>query len=139
MAYDNQNADRTIFLDRQVGAHCLFDSWTTELQTKGVIETISGDYPRYVKMFSQANFGIHDYCQADKVCELRACTNNGANLYTLAITDVNGRHDNGNGIDFSILPMIAVNKIQGGNVSYNQTGYIKMTCVHIGMKNILES
>lgn len=116
-------------LDRQAGAHSLFDSWTTEIQTKGVIETISGDYPRCVKMFSQANLGIHDYCQADKICELRSPTDLGASLYCKQIKDENGAIDNVNGIDFSIQPMIAVNKIQGGNVSYDQTGHIKITTV----------
>ena len=116
-------------LDRQVGAHSLFDSWSTELQTKGIIESISGDYPRYVKMFSQANKGVDDYCAADMVCELRSPNDYGAMLYCKKGKKDNTNTDNENGIDFSIKPMIAVNKIQGGNISFTKTGYIKMTTV----------
>lgn len=125
----NQNDSEYVGLDHQVGAHSLFDSWTTEIQTKGVIETLSGDYPRYVKMFSQANYGVHDYCEASKICELRSPTVFGGNLNYLVNQDQQNATGNPDGIDFSIQPMMAVNKIQGGNISFNQTGYIKVTTV----------
>lgn len=135
MIVPDKNAPTTINngdfyqLDRQAGAHSLFDSWSTELQTKGIIESIRGDYPRYVKMFSQANRGVDDYCVADMVCELRSPNDYGASLYTKISKKDDTNTDNTNGIDFSIKPMIAVNKIQGGNISFNKTGYIKLTTV----------
>lgn len=138
-------AEERIHLDQHAGAHSFIESLTVETERQGVIETIGNDYPRLVKMQTMATKGTQDLNQADMICELRGSTAkesseylkgvaagcadalppHGANRPSESVTRASA--DGLTDVDFSIKPYCAVNRMTGGNLSYEKTGYVRVS------------
>ena len=123
----NQNDLSGLCLDPQAGAHCFIESITVETAQQGVIEVITSDYARYVKMKNQATKDSLGMYSANSNCEIISTDSRIANLKTQLKHNINDTNALDLSNDFSIKPLICVNNIQGGNLSYLKSGYVKLT------------
>ena len=111
-----------IFIDPKIGAHCFVSSITTELQSKGVLENLQ-EYPRYVRMVSEATMAEGDVLNSENVCELRSPDVKVTNAILQGPTDgkiVNLKND------FSLKPKFCLNAMSGP-LSYSRSGTIRVT------------
>lgn len=105
-----------IQLDRNVGSHSLFDTVTTEFQNMGIVENAT-EYPRFVRQFTDCNYTPDDMFNANQLVELKAPSD--------AVAQ-NMLNSTNNVVDFSVKPLIALNRVSAGNrfLSYDKTGAI---------------
>ena len=130
---DSNEAISTVFVDPKVGAHALFDQFSTTLDRVGQIENIL-EYNKYVKAVSQATSSHADFMKGSKVCELQAPNENwskivfkgvdsartyAATTFLPTVSDL---------ANFSIKPMIALNSAVGGDgsISFRKSGAIRL-------------
>tara|TARA_R110000822_G_scaffold53029_1_gene136872 strand:+ start:183 stop:1286 length:1104 start_codon:yes stop_codon:yes gene_type:complete len=122
----SRNTTQSVAFDGQVGIHNIVDSVNVEIQNVGVIENISSDYGRYVKVLSVSSLDDNDYFQAQKAVELRSPSQR-------SIREITRGHNIGGGevkdISFSFKPHICLNNNAGGDgvLSYRKTGYVKIS------------
>ena len=127
--------DQEVRIDQFAGAHSLFESLTTEVQTMGVLENFQ-EYPRYVRMAAEATMDKADLLNSENVCELRTASQDWNKSLLRGAALMNG-DDNVAGadrfdLDFSLKPMIALNRVSsqaGGqpSISYTKTGAIRVS------------
>lgn len=127
------------YIDHQTGIHSVIDSMTVELvQGGGMIENISADYGRYVKMISQATKTSTDMLNADDIASLKAYSSQSAREVACGELhiDSNGGVNGGatttvNDNSFSFKPMFCLNNantVVGGNtLSYRKSGTVKVS------------
>jgi hypothetical protein len=116
-----------IYIDSQVGSHTFFSGITTELQSKSVIENIM-EYPRYVRMQSEAANSPEDVFNSEKTCELRTPARKITNSLLMGIVDDVGRIVAGNSrsVDFSIKPLFCLNKMSS-DMPYSKSGAVRIS------------
>jgi len=117
-------ANETGFHNR-VGAHGLFDSFTTEAGNIGILENISSDAGRYVNLVSSATKTEDMLNNASEICELKSTSQRISKMLACGSTiDDNTVQD----IDFSIKPMICLNRnVVGGTLSFRKAGFMKLS------------
>lgn len=118
-----RNTNEAVQFDGRVGVHNLIDSISVEIQNQGIIETISTDYGKMVRMLRDTSLEENEYFQASKVCEL--CIP--SDRITRELT--RGTEGGTQSQSFSFKPMISLNSNAGGDgtVSYRKTGYVKIS------------
>lgn len=118
-----------IYFDPITGAHAFIDSCQvtfTEGPNAGLKENIQ-NYSRYVAMSEMATKAPEDALNASSVCELKGFDNKSSKLFANQITTRNSGAKIVNNIDFSLKPVCALNKMSGGNLSYDKSGQIRLT------------
>jgi hypothetical protein len=116
-----------IYIDNQIGGHGFFSGITTELQSSSVIENIT-EYPRYVKMQSEASNSPEDVFNSDKTCELRTPGRKITNSMLMGIVDDAGKITPANSrtIDFSIKPLFCLNQMSS-DLPYSKSGAVNIS------------
>ena len=127
---DNGGANAAeIYFDNIVGVHAFIDSCQVnfvEGKNGGLKENIQ-NYARYVEMVELATKCPEDAFNAKSVCELKGFDERTSKLFA------NGRVTRNTGAkitknqDFSMKPVCCLNKMSGGNLSYEKTGQIRLS------------
>ena len=119
-------------LDNMVGAHSFFDQMSTEVESKGMLETLQ-NYPRYISMQSKASMSQDDMCVLSMGAELRGPKNDNGKYALQAVVE---RSDDGVGTgtetspsSFSFKPMVCFNRSQGNMYSFDKMGFIRVSCI----------
>ena len=130
---DNAAGISNIFIDPKVGAHALFDQFSTTLDRVGQIENIL-EYNKYAKAVSQATSSHADYMKGSKVCELQApneswskCVFKGVDsTRTFAVTTFLPTATDL--ASFSLKPLVCLNSAVGGDgtISFRKSGAVRM-------------
>lgn len=135
-------------LDPQCGAHSFIESVTTEMANKGVVEVINSDYARMVKSKVQATKGQMDLLSSKHISQWQSADERTSSSKLQVKHNINTTTDIEFNNDFSISLENCLNNIEGGNLSYNQSGYCKVSvtlarvsnalygCGHVGASNI---
>jgi len=143
--YSTGNTDITatqqVGFDCKVGAHSLVSQLTVTTRNQGVIENLI-EYPRLVKMKTDATLSENDLLQSNYVCELRAPVHDIAELMVQRKTPkaYNGlslaagvgniaQIDSAAVVypDFSIVPHMCLNQAPSGSrLSYQKTGTVRL-------------
>lgn len=135
-------------LDPQCGAHSFIESVTTEMANKGVVEVINSDYARMVKSKVQATKGQMDLLSSKHISQWQSADERTSSSKLQVKHNINPTTDIEFNNDFSISLENCLNNIEGGNLSYNQSGYCKVSvtlarvsnalygCGHVGASNI---
>ena len=117
-------------LNNNIGVHACIDSCQTSFSagnSAGIVENIQ-NYGRYVRMVETGTEDINDLMNASNLMELKAPSANLGEALQLAKTTVNATGDNiTTDQDFAVKPVIALNKADGGNISFTKTGAIRVT------------
>ena len=121
-------------IDNAVGFHSVFDSFTCETQSKGVLESLQ-NYPRFISQHARSTLGADDMLTSKYVSEGRGgCEVNG-NLVLQPIVDqawVTGEDEQvaqRTKPSFSIKPMVCFNRTAGGDYSFSRGGFIRVSCI----------
>ena len=128
------NYDSNVKLDNAVGAHAFFDSFTTETQSKGVVETLA-NYPRYISAHARATLAEDDLLSSKYVAEARGPTEANGNFVLQPVADqafVLGQTEQTaqrTVPSFSCKPMVAFNRQAGGDYSFDKQGFIRVSCI----------
>jgi hypothetical protein len=123
-----------IKLDNVVGAHAFFDSWTSETQSKGILENLQ-NYPRYVAQHGRATLGTDDMLSSKLVSECRGPYEINGNYVLQPVANqafVAGAVEQPaqrTKPSFSIKPMLCFNRQAGGDYSFDRNGYIRISCI----------
>lgn len=135
-------------LDPQCGAHSFIESITTEMATKGVVEVINSDYARMVKSKVQATKGRVDLLSSKHISQWQSADERSSSSKLQPKVNINADNAIPFINDFSISLEHCLNNIEGGNLSYNQSGYCKVSvtlarvanalygCGHVGATSI---
>lgn len=115
--------DGSIYIDPKIGAHSFVSSFTTELQQAGVIENFQ-EYPRYVRMMTEATMAESDVFNSENVCELRSPSLKVSNAIIAGQTD--GQATRQQSADFSIKPKFCLNTLSGP-LSFTKSGAVRIT------------
>lgn len=121
-------------IDNAVGAHAFFDSFSTETQSKGVLETLQ-NYPRFISAHARATLAEDDLLSSKYVAEARGPTEANGNFVLQPIVDqafVTGATevvDERTVPAFSIKPMVAFNRMAGGDYSFDKNGFVRVSCI----------
>ena len=115
--------------ENKIGANAFCESWTTEIQSQGVIEHIN-DAPRWANMVASASRDENDCMSCISQAEGRQLTQAGGRYVLQEV-----RSNNLNGTDanqltdpnFSIRPNICLNQQSGGEISFSKLGYVKIS------------
>ena len=121
-------------LDCMVGAHSFFDQFSTEVESKGMLETLQ-NYPRYISMQTKAGMSQDDTCSMAMGAEMRSGGKSDNGKY--ALQPVVERSNDGAGAtdeetspaSFSIKPMVCFNRSQGGMYSFDRSGFVRISCI----------
>lgn len=140
--YDDNNlitGAEDCMIDPKIGGHSVISSVVSTFQNIGVVENLT-EYPRYVKMITDATKTDDDMLNSNSVCELRSPHK--VISQKAIVPKCPAEYGGGGGgamasipagvltpPDFSIVPHISINKvISGGNrMSYEQSGAIKIS------------
>lgn len=134
--------DSNVKIDNMVGAHAFFDSFTTETQSSGVLETLA-NYPRFISTHARATMADDDLLSSKMVAEARGPVEANGNLALQPVVDsafVTGQSeqaDQRSKPSFSIKPMVAFNRSAGGQFSFDRSGYIRVSCILAANNNAL--
>jgi hypothetical protein len=126
--------DSNVKIDNAVGAHAFFDSFTTETQSKGVLETLA-NYPRYISAHARATLAEDDLLSSKYVSEARGPTEANGNFVLQPVADqafVTGQTEQADQRtvpSFSCKPMVAFNRQAGGDYSFDSNGFIRVSCI----------
>jgi len=131
----------------RIGAHAFFSNWRTSLpQSSGLVETIT-EYGRWVNMITSASMSEESFFSSHYVAEGRALLVDGGRAGTQAVNprvqaraganpagsaqDLDGKATDAN---YSIKPLICVNRSMGGLYSFSKNGQIRISvdCARIG-------
>ena len=129
--------DSNIKIDNCIGAHAFFDSFTTETQSKGVLENLQ-NYGRFVSQVARSTLAEDDLISAKLIAECRGPTEMNGNYVLQPVADQAFMSPDGVGIEqpkershpaFSIKPMTAFNRSAGGEYSFDKNGFIRVSCI----------
>ena len=115
-------------VNSKVGHHSYFDSWSCESMA-GVLETLNS-YPRYVNMSTSSSHGANDFFNAVSNAEGKSfCNRVGKTVLqpTMSANAIN-KAQFLTPVNFSIRPQICFNSMRGGDWSFDQRGYIRISC-----------
>jgi len=136
------DSDSNVKVDNFVGAHAFFDSFTTETQSGGVIETLA-NYPRFISSHARATLAEDDLLSSKMVAEARGPVEKNGNIALQPIVDqafVTGQTEQAaerSVPSFSCKPMVAFNRSAGGLYSFDKSGFIRVSCILAANNNAL--
>tara|TARA_R110001592_G_scaffold116952_1_gene318614 strand:+ start:292 stop:1455 length:1164 start_codon:yes stop_codon:yes gene_type:complete len=134
--------DSNVKLDNAIGAHCFFDSFSTETQSAGVIENLQ-NYPRFVSQHARATLAMDDMLSSKLVAEQRGPYEINGNYSLQPVVDqafVTGSTEQTlqrSKPSFSIKPMTAFNRQAGGDYSFDRKGFIRLSMILANNNNAL--
>lgn len=116
-----------LFIDKNSGAHSLFESISVSTLNQGSIENIGFSYPRMVSMLSVLQNENQDLNDMENVMEWRLPDADLTGNY-LRQQDVNGGAGANKQVDqdFSIKPRILINRCDN-NISFSKTGKMRVS------------
>ena len=123
-----------IKIDNVVGAHTWFDSFTTETESKGILENLQA-YPRFVAQHGRATLAPDDMLTAKMIAEQRGPTELNGNIVLQPVVDqafVSGAAEQPaqrSVPSFSIAPMLCFNRSSGGDYSFDRNGHIRISTI----------
>tara|TARA_R110002020_G_scaffold431901_1_gene641953 strand:- start:5235 stop:6260 length:1026 start_codon:yes stop_codon:yes gene_type:complete len=109
-----------------VGIHGICEAVSVEFENVGVVQRLN-EYARLVHMGQMATKDRNDLLNTLDQVELKSPDVRYSQQYCYGITDPNDTNTIVRDVDFSFMPEICVNKMAGGNLSMDKTGYIKVT------------
>ena len=118
-----------IYFDNVCGAHSFIDSCQTVFVSgpnTGLKENIQ-NYGRYVAMSEMVTKAPEDALNASAVVELKGYDNKTSKLFANQLATRNSGAKLNDLIDFSLKPVCVLNKMSGGNLSYEKSGQIRLT------------
>jgi len=123
-------ATNDVYLNHKIGIHAVCDSWTTSFSEGpkvGVVENLQ-NYGRLVSAISSATDDIMDLNKASRNSELRAPSSKMAEVVQLQreTTFTTGTQVQ-ESADFSMKPHIALNRVEGANISFSKTGVVRVS------------
>ncbi len=127
----NKTLENDFRLDNMIGFHGMIESVSTEVQSMSQIENLN-QYPVYAKMQTASSMDGQDLCRADYVAEGRGPLDaNGRYV----LEEVAASNKQGTGAvavqksesPFCIKPNMCLNRMTGGDYSFDKYGYIKMS------------
>lgn len=138
--------DSNVKLDNAIGAHCFFDSFSTETQSAGVIENLQ-NYPRFVSQHARATLAMDDMLSSKLVAEQRGPYEINGNYSLQPVADqawvqvsgtvANEQTTQRSKPSFSIKPMTAFNRMAGGDYSFDRKGFIRLSMILANNNNAL--
>ncbi len=118
-------------LDNQIGFHGMIESVSTDVQSMSQIENLN-QYPVYAKMLASSSMMAEDFCRADMVAEGRGAVDaNG--VYVLEAVAASNKQATGaaavltSEAPFCLKPNMCLNRMTGGDYSFNKYGYIRVS------------
>lgn len=118
--------DQEVYFNPNVGIHGVCEAISVELEKVGVVQRLN-EYARLVHMGQMATKDRNDLLNTNDQIELKSPDIRYSQQYCYGITDPNATNTIVRDVDFSFQPEICVNKMAGGNLSMDKTGYIKIT------------
>jgi len=125
-----------IKLDAFTGAHAFIAQISSEVESKGMIETLN-NYPRYVAVSAKASMSPDDTLSMKMQAEMRCGGRSDNGKY--ALQRVITRAEPGTGTapvatdsepaSFSIKPMCAINRASGNDYSFNRLGFMRLSLI----------
>ena len=125
-------------LDAFVGAHAFLQQVSTEVESRGMIETLQ-NYPRYVSVASKASMCQDDTLSLHMQAELRCGGKVDNGKYALQrvvdrtnqTTTAAGNITVDDSVDpsFSLKPLCAINRASGNNYSFDRLGFMRISTI----------
>ena len=121
------NQDDRIRFNSNVGIHGVVESISCEAENMGVIQRLD-NYARLVNMGVLASKDRNDLNNSKDLVELRSPNERFSEQYCRGVTPLNDTNNAvAQDVDFSFMPEFCLNKMSGGNLSLDKTGYIKVS------------
>ena len=108
------------------GIHGIVENVSIEFENMGVIQRLQ-EYARLVNMRNQTTKDRNDLLNSNDICELRSPDDQISKQICYGCDGGNDTNVSVQGIDFSFQPECALNMMSGGNLSFDTTGYIKLS------------
>ncbi len=129
------NVEKTLVdkfsLDPMIGFHGLIESVSTDVQSLSQIENLT-QYPVYAKMGAASGMDVEDFYRSDHVAEGRGGLDaNG--VYVLEAVAASNKQATGAAAvktveaPFCIKPNMCLNRMTGGDYSFDKMGYIRVS------------
>jgi hypothetical protein len=128
-AAGNQITTEKVSIDNSIGALGLFESFQTEVQSKGIIENLQ-DAARFHSVHAHTSLNEGDYFSAKYQSEGRQpiATSPSPVLQKTRSKGSQAAQANYQTLpSFSVKPLIAVNRMAGDDYSFSKNGYIKIS------------
>ena len=126
-------------LDAFTGAHAFVAQISSEVESKGMIETLN-NYPRYVAVSAKASMSPDDTLSMKMQAEMRCGGRSDNGKY--ALQRVITRSQSGTGTppvvngaassepaSFSFKPMCAINRASGNDYSFDRLGFMRLSLI----------
>ena len=118
-------------LDNMIGFHGLIESVATDVQSLSQIENLN-QYPVYAKMQIASSSNPEDLCRSDYIAEGRGPLDKNG-VYVLEEVAASNKQATGAAAvqlsesPFCIKPNMCLNRMVGGDYSFNKHGYLKVS------------
>ena len=119
------------FLDNMIGFHGLIESVSTDVQSLSQIENLT-QYPVYAKMQAASGMETEDFCRADMIAEGRGPLDANGKYVIEAVAASNKQATGAAAVKtseapFCIKPNMCLNRMTGGDYSFDKNGYIRVS------------
>ena len=123
-------------LDAFTGAHAFIAQMSSEVESKGMIETLN-NYPRYVAVSAKASMSPDDTLSMKMQAEMRCGgrSDNGKYALQRVITRSQSQGATAPAVtdsepaSFSIKPMCAINRASGNDYSFDRLGFMRLSLI----------
>ena len=125
-----------IKLDAFTGAHAFIAQMSSEVESKGMIETLN-NYPRYVAVSAKASMSPDDTLSMKMQAEMRCGGRSDNGKYALQRVITRSESQAGTApaltdsepASFSIKPMCAINRASGNDYSFDRLGFMRLSLI----------
>ena len=122
-------------LDAFTGAHSFIAQLSSEIESKGMIETLQ-NYPRYISAAAKASMAPDDTLSLKMQAEMRCGGRSDNGKYALQRV-INRAESNAGAVavtdsvpaSFSIKPMCAINRASGNDYSFDRLGFMRISLI----------
>jgi len=123
-------------LDAFTGAHAFIAQISSEVESKGMIETLN-NYPRYVSVAAKASMSPDDTLSMKMQAEMRCGGRSDNGKYALQRVVTRSQSVAGTApavtdsepASFSIKPMCAINRASGNDYSFDRLGFMRLSLI----------
>ena len=122
-------------LDAFTGAHAFIAQMSSEVESKGMIETLQ-NYPRYVAVAAKASMSPDDTLSMKMQAEMRCGGRSDNGKYALQRV-INRAESSAEAVlvtdsvpaSFSMKPMCAINRASGNDYSFDRLGFMRLSMI----------
>ena len=122
-------------LDAFTGAHAFIAQMSSEVESKGMIETLQ-NYPRYVAVSAKASMSPDDTLSMKMQAEMRCGGRSDNGKYALQRV-INRAESSAEAVlvtdsvpaSFSLKPMCAINRASGNDYSFDRLGFMRISMI----------